>query len=552
MARSTKQKRTFVFRKHQVIGAADAIDDQKYLLESFVDNGELDILMDISDPRCIIVGRTGSGKTALLVMLESQCEKVIKITPGDVALNHIANSSTLRFFASAGVKLDLFYSLLWRHVFAVEIIREHYHIVNEQARDNFVQRMIDGLTKNKNRRDAIKYLLEMGESFWLDSEYRIKEVTQTLEQKLENSIEGSIKAKIPSSAELDVKGRHIVTNNLTTEEKADVIRFGQPVVDEVQMRKLGQVIEVIENDILVDKQKRYYVVIDQLDENWVNDDLRYHLIKALIDTVRDFNGRIANLKIVVAIREDLLDRVFRYARGSGYQEEKYRSMYVILSWKFENIEDLLNRRVERLVKDQYTSQRVGVRDLLPNRIDKGDPVSYLVDRTLLRPRDAIMFFNECINAAEGTPKLTQEAVHRAEGVYSEQRLRALADEWFGDYQNLIELAMVLKAQPSKLRLRDLAPTVELMLLNLSYRPGPVDIIHVLAQENFNNGDYSNFLREAILILFRVGIIGIKPESYNSPRWSYLGHRLIREDLNEEAIIYIHPAFWRVLGTRPAS
>jgi hypothetical protein len=41
----------FIFRKHANIGAADAIDDKKFLAVSFIDNGELDILSSCDQPQ---------------------------------------------------------------------------------------------------------------------------------------------------------------------------------------------------------------------------------------------------------------------------------------------------------------------------------------------------------------------------------------------------------------------------------------------------------------------------------------------------------------------
>lgn len=108
--------RTFVLRSNQTIGAAAAEHDGVYLRESFVDTGDLAILCDTEDPRCLLVGRTGSGKSALLARLAEAKEHVIDIKPESLALAYISNSNTLRFFAEAGVKLDIFYRLLWRHV----------------------------------------------------------------------------------------------------------------------------------------------------------------------------------------------------------------------------------------------------------------------------------------------------------------------------------------------------------------------------------------------------------------------------------------------------
>ena len=542
------ESRHFIFRKHANIGAADAIEDKKFLLESFIDNGELEILSDNNQPKCIILGRTGSGKTALLEQLANVEEKVIKIAPEGLALTFISNSDILNFFTTAGVNMDLFYRLLWRHVFAVELIREHFHIINEKARDDFLRKIQDRLCRNKSRQEAINYLLKWGESFWKDSEYRVKEVTKTLEQDLSSSIGGKLIGKLGGLAS-EINFNSELAKKLSEEEKAEIIHFGQSIVDKVQMKTLSDIIDLLEKDLLDDKQKKYYITIDRLDENWVNDDLRYRLIRALLDTVRDFNSKIENVKIIVAIREDLLDRVFRYSRSDGYQEEKYKSLYLTLTWREEELEELLDWRVDQLIKEQYTTKRVKLRDLLPTNAVKENPVKYMLERTMLRPRDTIMFFNECIKAAEGKAKITQNMMFLAEAAYSDNRLE-LADEWSSDYPNLIELSFFLKHRPSKFRQCEIREGVEEFLFNFLVNNSCEDFIYQLIKEKFDNGDIDGFLQEMIKILFRVGLIGIKPESYTSVYWSYQGKKLLSSEINETATIYVHPAFWRILGIQP--
>jgi hypothetical protein len=545
--RTKKQSDQFVFRKHANVGAADAIEDKKFLLESFVDNGELAILSDMTKPQCIILGRTGSGKTALLEKLDENYEKVMKLAPEGLALTYVANNNVLNFFVVAGVKLDLFYRLLWRHVFAVEIIKEHYQIINERARDSFLVQIRDRLLRNKSRQDAIDYLLKWGESFWKDSEYRVKEVTQKLEQELGSSIKGTLKATVPGIASSGINLSAALAKSLSEEQKAEIVNRGQSVVDGVQMKTLSDIMTLLEKDILDNKQKKYYITIDRLDENWVNDDLRYQLIAALLETVRDFNNKIENVKIIVAIREDLLDRVFRYTRSAGYQEEKYKSLYLPLSWKQDELEELLDRRVNQLVREQYTKKVVTLADLLPASVDKENPEKYLIARTLLKPRDAIMFFNECIRAAEGRPKITQAMIHQAETIYSQNRLRALADEWSADYPNLIELVYFLKKFPKNFKQYDAKSRIEECLLEFLTSKPKEDYIYSVAEDKFNLGDIDGFLQEMFRILFRVGVVGVKQESYASIYWSHQGQKLFGSEISRDAMIHIHPAFWRILG-----
>jgi len=59
-------KPAFIFKKLDSVGAAAAEEDKRFLKACFVDTGDLDVLRDCADPRRIVLGRTGSGKTALL------------------------------------------------------------------------------------------------------------------------------------------------------------------------------------------------------------------------------------------------------------------------------------------------------------------------------------------------------------------------------------------------------------------------------------------------------------------------------------------------------
>ena len=115
---------TFVFRKHDEIGAAAAEDDAQYLEDCFVDTGDLALLADCKSHKHIIVGRTGSGKSALILELTRVNPNVIHLSPHDLSLNFIANNNIISFFETAGVNLTPFYVLLWKHLLVVELLKK--------------------------------------------------------------------------------------------------------------------------------------------------------------------------------------------------------------------------------------------------------------------------------------------------------------------------------------------------------------------------------------------------------------------------------------------
>jgi hypothetical protein len=61
----------------------------------------------------------------------------------------------------------------------------------------FLIQIRDRILRNKSRQEAIDYLLKWGESFWKESEYRVKEVTQTLEQNLDASLGSTLEGALP-------------------------------------------------------------------------------------------------------------------------------------------------------------------------------------------------------------------------------------------------------------------------------------------------------------------------------------------------------------------
>jgi hypothetical protein len=74
----------------------------------------------------------------------------------------------------------------------------------------------------------------------------------------------------------------------------------------------------------------------------------------------------------------------------------------------------------------------------------------------MRPRDIVVFFNACIRQARDNPVVTAHMLKEAEGEYSRQRLRSLADEWIADYPDLLVLVDVLNSRPSRFRVQDIS------------------------------------------------------------------------------------------------
>lgn len=532
----------FIFRSNQTIGAAAAELDSFYLHQCFVDTGDLDIICDCDDPRRLIVGRTGAGKSALIARMAEQVDNLITIRPESLALTYISNSNTLKFFIEAGVKMDIFYRLLWRHVLVVEVLKERFHIDSDASRKTFVDALWRLVPRRKQHEQALEYLRNWGESFWKETEYRIQEVTS----KLEDELSGAIKGSLPGIGGLNASA----ARRLTEEQRDEVISRAQDIVNKVQIKELSNVIDLLGDVLLADKQQRFYVAIDKLDEDWVEDRLRFRLIRALIETSLDF-ARINNVKVVIALRNDLLDRVFRHTRDAGFQEEKYRTSALFVTWTRDQLIKVLDTRIQVLVREKYTKQPVTHTKLLPKRVGKQQVIDYMLERTHMRPRDIIQFFNACIQLADGRPNISERALREAEGTYSRERLRALADEWFGLYPNLMHLAKLLSGRSEVFKIGDieLSDLEENYLQLLVSGQGKDGLDMSIMTTQFEGGmDLDEYRKNIILIFHKVGLLGLKVDNQMGVAWAEgTAQSVSRAELDADTRAYVHRAYWRALG-----
>ncbi len=218
---------------------------------------------------------------------------------------------------------------------------------------------------------------------------------------------------------------------------------------------------------------------------------------------------------------------------------------------------LLDRRVGHLVRRRYTKERVGYRDVLPETVKNGSSkrrtIDYILDRTLMRPRDVIQFFNECVKLAGGKEGISVETIRHAEGNYSEARRRSLGDEFRADYPNLLSFAQILKARCPSFTLCELGEQecVDycMKVLEASPKAGPLEAIASKLLGDSYTGCEAR--RDMVMILYHVGLVGLKLEPHEPVLWSFEGKRRIFDtELEDHARVHVHAAFHRVLGIKP--
>ena len=525
-----------------------AEQDTDFLPACFIDTGDYDLVKTGNDKRIIVLGRTGSGKSAALQMLERHYpQQVIKIAPENLALAYVSNSTILKFFAGLGVNLDPFFKLLWRHVITVELLSHHFRDRIDPKSPNLFSLLRDlfrsETQEDRNRQEAIDYLEKWGQRFWKKTEFRVKEITRSVESELEAAVGGKV-----AFGETGVSSSVLGTSKLSETEQGELKRRGQEVISQAQVRDLSQVLELIKG-VFKDRMQTYFIVVDGLDEGWVEDRLRYRLIMALIATATDFLA-IDGAKVMLALRRDLLDRVFRVAREAGFQEEKYRSLYIQLTWSKDDILAVLDKRIAHLVARQYTKEGVSHKDVFPKRF-RNMAIDDFLFSVARRPRDIIAFFNTCVEVSPKRASFSITELKAAEGDYSQSRLKALADEWSADYPALLDFTRILYQRSESFKLgKVLEKDLEELCLQVAIQR--VGQQGLLLGEAINVAEgmtpAANFRITLFRTFYKTGLIGLKLERHHTERWADDALQSVSiAEIDESTSAVVHPAYYRALG-----
>jgi hypothetical protein len=508
----------FIFRKHDNVGAAAAENDTQFLSDCFVDTGDISYLLDRNNPKRIIVGRTGAGKSALLYHLRQSSNHIIQLSPHDLSLNFIATNKVLAFFEEAGVNLSPFYVLLWKHLLVVELIKNKYQIRDESTYKNFM-RSISTIVRKKDRNKelALDYFEKWGDKFWLTTEERIHELTSRVEESLTTGINGKL-----AGISLNAEG----AQKLSLEQRKEIKEHGLDAVSRVQIRELENMLTVLEENIFDDSKNPYYVEIDMLDEDWADDRIKFKLIRSLIDVVNRFK-RLSNVKIILAIRHDLLYKVHHLESVAGFQEEKFKALYLNLKWEKTELEKLVGE----------------------------DTFDYMLARTFNRPRDIIMFVNECLELCSGKPKITASIIKEAENTYSHERMQSLSYEWkaiLPDLEHTSRLLFGMREhfEVNQITQDSLGSKFEEIVYSLN--DGSLDPITKLLYGLYTT-KHANFesVRNFMLREFHsIGLLGIKTGPTDAVNWIHANNsRLGAGQVRPNSVVFIHPMFYRALGIK---
>lgn len=527
----------YKIKKGQLIGSPDAETDE-ILLSAFISIANLEEIIDTRNQKSILLGRTGSGKSAIIKYLNDKCENVRRIDPESMSLRFLSNSTILRYFDSIGVNLNLFYKVLWKHVFIVELLKMYFEETSTFKKQTFFERLKSSIGQGKKintRKDkAIKYMETWSNDFWQQTELLIKSFERNIQEKFIASL--NIDADAIKFGFVDEKFRN---ENFIYEAK----QKAESIISNSQVLELLDIMEIMKEDLFIDHQRKYYIVIDDLDTEWIEDSLRLELIGAMVDVIKEFR-QLPGIKIVISLRENLNEIVFAKHQHKGSQREKLKPLYSKLEWSSEELEELINKRLLLLSENEFSV------NLAFNQIRRGSKkgLDYVLERTFRRPRDVISFMNHMISNADNKTSFSSDIISKAEPEYSIERFQALEDEWFENYGKISEVCGFLKGISNGFRLKSISENsfTEIYVEDLDKNLLKGELLLAIKDWKKDIINFIGFQKKLMFILYRIGILGVKKGPDFTTAFYYTKEVIIeKSDISNNCKFYVHPALYSI-------
>lgn len=531
----------FRFNKHQLLGTPDAETD-RVLNDVFIDTGALDVLTDVDNPKCIIVGRTGSGKSALIKQIVHKSQKVTRIAPESMALKFLSNSTILDYFRSIDVNLNYFYKVLWKHVFIVEILKLYLGDAEHKRQSlfqNLWSKISTGGKADSGKKAALEYFDKWSDEFWLKTEHRVKTLESDLQKKFCSEV--GIEAKVMKSG---LKSEQIFNEKNISEIK----HKAEQVINEAQADDLINLIEILSAEVFNNNQRKFYIVIDDLDKEWVSQQIVYDLIGSLIEVIKEFQEKFKGVKIIIALRENLHQIIFSGKKHRGGQREKFTPLFLNLIWSSYSLKELIDSRIKLLTEEQ-----LGVANIFEKSGKFGtNAFEYIIERTYLRPRDIISFFNKTVEQADNKTQFTSSIIKMAEPSYSIERLNALEDEWAENYGDISKCYGFLFGIHNGFNIFNIKEELfsDLLFENEVAKLLKGELLAIVEKwksSKLKPEDFKDFISELLFIFYRIGIIGIKRKPELRTEFFYDSEVAIRSsDFDNKAKVYVHKSLFSAL------
>lgn len=468
---------------NQILWGDDSAERDPNLFEYFVSSRPFQRLAEKT--KSIVIGRKGSGKSALRTMLAETFEghddtHVITLSPKYNAIRTILNDSEINH--------EFGKEIFFQHTWLRQILLDSLCKIGDKAKGKYAEESLNfarniSLELNRTSKDLVENIVE---------------------------ILTSIKVRAGSLGDLGL-------------------------ALEKELRAVAEV-EALEHHLvqICDSGAKLVVMIDDLDLGWDNSETANNLLLGLLTATNHISALHRNIHTIIFLREDVYSILISQTQHS----DKYRNVER-LRWEKEELIQILTNRIS------FNFQQLGepIPDnpffaVFPEMVSTTYCDNWLTERTLSRPRELIQLARYYTESVDGNhPNDTK--LKDSESNYSSWKLDDLCAEYSNQYPGISEIMSYWKTKYFRHKYHLKRAEIEDMLFNIM-----TDV--TLNQPWFNKIVADANFTELLDILYEIGFIGDFVLGGEGGSKTFYSHSERHEPRFEE--VQIHPCFRKAVNT----
>ena len=467
------------------LGEQTAEHDHPRLETNFIETPEYRSILETRD-RCVVVGRRGTGKSAMMWKLEQfwstqRATHVIKVAPED------------------------YQTIGFRSLFQVFVGR--YSLVRAAARlawkYSFLMEMLEHLSKSFKTRGAI-------------ASHR--------------STQEHIRRWFSDSLPLLSKANARVGPILKTQQNEESLIGELP-----RLLDLHQIEHDFE-EIIAKSNVKFIILIDRLDEGFENDETGAAIVSGAIGAISELNKRYERVRPVLFMRDNVNKSI---ARFDPDYTRNIEGEVLRIHWDQFQLLNLVSRRLSSafglgIENDQKVWDRCTADEGAGRELQGRDGFRKCLQFTLYRPRDLLSLLNQAFYQAgrEGRTTVVLRDIEQTARTISATRLEDLKKEYASIFPSIGRATLCFADGAPELTC---AAALE-KLDELSTGGNWGDDVH-------GRQDYLILRSEGVLrALYGVGFVGTHDTASDTFAFSHDGRNPDKE-LQPNDRILVHPCYW---------
>lgn len=471
--------------RSNLLGEQTAEYDTKNLGDTFIETPEYRSVLETRDS-CVVVGRRGTGKSAMFWKLQKfwggqKSSHVITVAPEDYQI--IGFRALFSPFSGKYNHVRAAARLVWKYSLYMEMLTH----LSKSFRTK------DALAESRNCADHVRR--------W-------------------SSDSGGILSRATTRV-----GPHLRRND----DPEHLIGQLSAALN------LNQ----IENDftsLLPESKIKFYILIDRLDEGFENDETGAAIIAGAVNAISEMNKRFDDLRIVLFIRDNVNRSI---ARFDPDYTRNIESEILRIHWDQFQLLNLASRRLDKafslkLQNDQKIWDRCTA-DEGPGRELRGkEGFRKCLQFTLYRPRDLLSLLNQAFYQAgrEGRSTIVLKDVEKTAQSISETRLEDLQKEYSAIFPSISKATHCFSHGSPELPSSEAHQKLDQLATSGAW-----------TDDSKGQQDYLILKSEGLLrALYSVGFLGLHDSATNTFAFCHDGRSPDKEFQPNDRIL-VHPCYW---------